>query len=123
MSYYYLASPYTHEDPKVRQQRYEEVQYFMGQFVLNQLPVFSPIAHSHELVTKYHLPIHIEFWKLHCEAMIRPALALWVLQLPNWDKSNGVTQEIEFATLNKIPISYVDPLKPYDHLFLKLKTL
>ena len=33
MSYYYLASPYTHDDPKVRQQRYEEVQYFMGQFI------------------------------------------------------------------------------------------
>ena len=123
MSYYYLASPYTHKDPTVRQQRYEEVQYYTGLFVLNNLHIFSPIVHSHDLAVKYALPVDITFWKDYCEAMLQPALAIWVLQLPGWDDSNGIKSEIEFAMANKIPISYVDPLKPYDHLFLKLKTL
>ena len=58
MSYVYLASPYTHEDPEVMNRRYEQT----AEWVANRLKeyggpvIYSPILHCHYMAVTYNLP-------------------------------------------------------------------
>jgi hypothetical protein len=58
----YLASPYSHPDPAVRQERYEAVCQAAAELISRGHIVFSPVAHSHTIAT-YGLPGDWEFWQ------------------------------------------------------------
>jgi len=45
----YLASPYTSDDPAVRQQRFEAACRAAAAMIRQGQTVFSPIAHSHAI--------------------------------------------------------------------------
>ena len=45
----YLASPYSHPDPAVRKQRFEDVCRCAAKLILQGQVVFCPIAHSHPI--------------------------------------------------------------------------
>jgi hypothetical protein len=58
----YLACPYTHPNPAVREQRFEAACVATASLMRSGKTVFSPIVHSHPLV-HYGLPIEWEFWQ------------------------------------------------------------
>ena len=111
MSYDYLASPYSHPDPAVREQRFVAVCRAAGVLMKAGFHVFSPIAHSHSIELHFEgggVEGH-DFWLNQDFALLRHARRLLVLKLDGWDKSFGVKAEIEAAKAIGIPVEYVDP--------------
>jgi len=93
----YLASPYSDPDPLMRKTRF----LLAREFVAKQFPkhIYSPIVHYHELATYYDLPTDFETWKTLNFDMIRRADAFWILDIPGWYESKGVTAEGDFARM------------------------
>ncbi len=92
----YLASPYSHPDEAVRQQRYELACEATAKLCRWGHVVFSPIVHSHPLV-QYGLPTDWEFWSWYDREFIKCCDELVVLQLDGWEDSAGVANEQEIA--------------------------
>lgn len=102
--YIYLASPYSHPNPAVREMRYVEVCKAAAKLMKAGRIVFSPIAHSH--------PIEVigigetesgEFWKKQDIPLLRHASELYVLCLDGWKDSAGLKWEMEIAESLHIP--------------------
>jgi len=91
----YLASPYSHPDPEVRDRRFRAVCKFAGELALRGLVVFCPIAHSVPMEKYGNLPGTWEFWKKQDLPMLDLATELHVAAFPGWEDSEGVSAEIE----------------------------
>jgi hypothetical protein len=113
----YLASPYSHPDPAIRQQRYEAVLKSTADLISRGFHVFSPITYIHSIVehlmatkdetrfTDYYLFKNGEDFDTD---MIRHCEAFWILTINGWKESIGVKVETELAKKLKLPISHVD---------------
>ena len=107
--YIYLASPYSHELPEVREQRFREAQRAAAWLFVKGIWVYSPIAHWHD-ITKWHsLPTHAEPHKAANDAFQAKATATYVLCLEGWASSKGVKGEIEFALRLHQPVLALCP--------------
>ena len=105
----YIASPYSHPDPQVRIQRFEDVCYYVGELMCGGKHVFSPIAHCHPIQVVHDLPCDWEYWKETCIAYLSCCYKIIVLQLDGWDSSVGIAAEIEIAKESGLEIEYVIP--------------
>jgi hypothetical protein len=105
----YLASPYSHPDAAVKEQRYVDVCRAAGVIMREGDTVFSPIAHSHPI--EQHFPDgwvgDHEFWLRQDFAVLRHCSRLVVLKLDGWEKSFGVAKEVELARACGIDVDYV----------------
>jgi hypothetical protein len=104
----YLASPYSHPDPAVRQKRFEAACRAAAALLRAGIAVFSPIAHSHP-IAQFGVPTTWDFWQRVDRQYLRHCRALLVLRLSGWETSVGVQAEIELARLWGIPVIEVDP--------------
>jgi Domain of unknown function (DUF1937) len=110
----YLATPYTHPDEAVREQRYHEALLAVKWLLREHMWVYSPIVHCHHLATCYRLPHDAKFWWDYNSHMLSRADELMVLALEGWQDSMGVAQECDFAyQLNK-PVRFMTPTASYD---------
>lgn len=107
--YNYLASPYSHPDPYVREQRYLAAASALQTLLANKIWTYSPIVHCHELAKLWGLPGDAEFWKDYDAAMIHAARRLFVLRIPGWNESVGVKGEIKLAIELGKSITYLAP--------------
>jgi hypothetical protein len=103
----YLASPYSHENLAVREQRFREACRAATALLLAGHAVFSPIAYSHGLV-QYGLPIDWSFWEWHDKEMLARCDEVMVLMLDGWEDSVGVREEIRIARELGKHVRYVD---------------
>lgn len=109
MSYIYLASPYSHREPRTRRKRYLAARDAVA-WLLNQRQwVYSPIVHCHALSLAHDLPTHAAFWREYNFAMLAPASELMILTLPNWATSGGIIAERAEATRLGLPVTYLRP--------------
>jgi hypothetical protein len=92
----YLASPYSHADPDVMQQRFEDVRAATAALLAHDEIVYSPIVHGHAIATAHDLPATFDFWMRHCYAMLERADSLYVLQIDGWETSRGVRAEMDW---------------------------
>ena len=104
----YLASPYSHPDPTVRDERYQAVCQAVAAMLLAGQSVFSPIVYSHPL-TAYGVPTDWSFWWRYDREMLSRCDRLVVLMLPGWQESVGVQAEIQLAREMDKPVSFLDP--------------
>lgn len=103
---YYLASPYTHADSVVKKARAEQATEAAVKLLHLGIFVFAPIPYN-EPWEKYNLPGDWAFWCEFDKSFVeRCDGGLIVLMLDGWDKSTGVTAEIEFAKSLNLPIFY-----------------
>lgn len=105
----YLAVPYSHPDPAVRQQRFEEVNRHAAHFMRLGDHIFSPISHTHPIALTGDLPLGFDFWQQYDEAVLACCKAMYVLQLEGWTESKGVQAEIAIAERLGIPVTYIHP--------------
>jgi hypothetical protein len=89
----YLASPYSDPDPAVRQLRYEQVTIAAAELIRRGAVIFCPITHSHPLEQIGGLRGGWDFWQRQDIPFLQLSNAFHILQLPGWDKSEGVTAE------------------------------
>jgi Domain of unknown function (DUF1937) len=92
----YLASPYSHPDPAVRDQRYVAACRATVRLLLAGKSVFSPIVHGHPLV-QLGLSGDWLFWARHDQWHLSRCDEVLVLAIPGWDESEGVQAEIHLA--------------------------
>lgn len=105
----YLASPYTHPDPAVREDRFLLACRVAGLLVKKGLHPYSPIAHCHPIVTFYgDMGTDFAYWKEHNLNFLRRADGFLVLTIPGWLDSIGVAQECDIATQLGIPYGQVN---------------
>ena len=93
----YLASPYSSDDPAVKQYRHDRAAEFVADFFNINCFIFSPIVYCHTLSLTNNLDGTFETWQRFNFHMLTQCMSLWVLQLEGWDTSKGVTQEISWA--------------------------
>ena len=105
----YVASPYSHEDPRVEEKRYELVsEAVAGLMKLHpKFYFFSPILHSHVLAREWNIEPDVG-WEIYDLKMLSVSDLLLVFKDEGWEESKGVAAEIEYATKNGIEISYLD---------------
>ena len=104
----YLASPYSHPDAAVRQQRFEQVCGVASVLMRNGSLIFSPIAHSHPIALAGGLPLDFAYWEKFDRTILSVCHSLIVLKLLGWDESRGVAAEIQIMQESGKPISYLE---------------
>lgn len=103
----YLASPYSHPLPEVKERRFEEACKAAARYMDRGFQVFCPIAHSHPIEKIGMDAVRNEAFWLHQDfAILRHCDRLVVLCLDGWTESRGIEREREFATVHGIPIDY-----------------
>jgi hypothetical protein len=105
----YLAVPYSHEDPRVRQLRFETVNLAASYLMRAGLHVFSPISHSHPIALAGGLPTGWDYWEAYDTAVLSACRAFVVLMLTGWERSTGVRGETSVATRLHIPHYWAEP--------------
>lgn len=108
MSFFYLASPYSHESVQVKQSRYETAMSVTARLLTRDWIIYSPIVHCHELAKAHSLPGDFAFWQRYNNAMLDSAVGLIVLCLAGWRESKGVQAEISYILAQHKPIIYID---------------
>lgn len=102
----YLASPYSHPDPAVRQQRFEAACRAAAAMIRQGQTVFSPIAHSHAICA-FGVPLDWRFWSRHDRRYLEACDEVVVLMLDGWQESVGVQAEIAIARELGKPVTYL----------------
>lgn len=103
----YLASPYSHPDPAVRQKRYEQTMAAQAYLLRQGQHVYSPIVACHPMALAHDLPTDAAWWAEYNLDMLTRCSDVYVLCLNGWEKSKGVAQEIEWAKEQLIPPLFV----------------
>jgi hypothetical protein len=106
----YLAGPYSHKSEEVRQERvnrFSEALAFFSNTTEN-LCIYSPIVHWHEVAKLHKLRHDFSYWMQQDFHMINLSTAMWILKIDGWDKSYGLSQEIEFARDKNKEIFFVN---------------
>lgn len=104
----YLASPYTHSDPSVREARFDAACLATAELMRAGHVVFSPIVHAHPLV-RFDLPTGWDYWERIDREHLRRCDEVVVLMLDGWRESRGVQAEIGLAKEMELPIRYLPP--------------
>jgi hypothetical protein len=107
----YLASPYSHPDPTVREQRFRAACLAAAQLVSAGHIVFSPIAHGHPIAL-CGLPTDWRFWEPFDRHLLARCDEVVVLMLDGWETSVGVREEIRIARELGKPVRYLAPELP-----------
>jgi hypothetical protein len=102
----YLASPYSHPDDDIRQQRFEAACRAAAEFIRRGRTVYSPIAHSHA-ICRYGVPLDWRFWERHDRKFLEMCDEVVVLMLDGWPESVGVQAEIAIARELGKPVSFI----------------
>jgi len=106
----YLASPYSHSEPSIREARYHAVVDFASHHLNKGKVIFSPIAYGHPFAAlKDHGTAHID-WIVFNEGMMDAASEMWVLRLGGWEASVGIKAEMAYMEAQGKTIHMVDPL-------------
>ncbi len=101
----YLASPYSHPDPAVREHRYREACRSAARLMRAGHHVFSPIAHSHG-IAEHGVPGDWAYWESLDRHLLKMCDEMGVLMLDGWYESKGVQAEIRIARELGKPITH-----------------
>lgn len=102
----YLAVPYSNNNPTIEESRFKEVNLAAAHFFRAGLQIFSPISHCHPIKTD--IGGSFEIWGKFCIEMLSKCDELYVLTMPGWRESKGVSEEIKFSLNNNIPVTYIE---------------
>lgn len=102
----YLASPYSHPEVAVREQRFRDACRAFATLLASGLTVFSPIVHGHPLVD-LGLPTDWPFWERFDREHLARCDEVVVLMLDGWRESVGVAAEIRIARELGKPVRYL----------------
>lgn len=104
----YVASPYSHPEAAVRQQRYEDVRKCTLDIMHRGAHAFSPILYGHNCLPELNHWKNDE-WLAFDFALLGRCDMLVVLMLPGWDTSHGVQAEMAFAKEKGIETLLIEP--------------
>lgn len=106
----YLATPYTRY-PGGHEAAFELACQSAAVFLAADIPVFSPIAHSHPIakhMTAEHLVDH-DLWVRIDAPMLAACAAMIVVTVEGWRESRGVQHEIAMFEQAEKPVTHWAP--------------
>jgi len=104
----YLCSPYSHENPSIRQHRYRKACRATAKLMAAGIPVFSPLCNSVPAVELGGLETdHDGFLAIDLPILQRSDEIL-VLALDGWTDSKGVKQEMFEALSLRKPVTVIE---------------
>ena len=95
----YLAGPYTHDDPLVREERFHKITRAAAHLIESGAIVYSPLTMTHPIDLELAAAgetMGSEYWVRFDEAFMEFCDCITVLRIEGWDNSSGVMREIEF---------------------------
>lgn len=112
MNIAYLACPYSHPDPKIKQLRHAAVTRVAYNLMSKGILVYSPLTHN---IPIDQLGIHGNWltWKDFDHEMLSRCNRLIVLKLPGWEESKGLAAEIAHANKIGIPVEWMEAPEDY----------
>lgn len=116
MTFKYLASPYTNDNPRIVQDRFREALRATAHFLRNKVWVYSPIVHCHELACTYSMPKDAKHWEDYNYAMLYSAESLYILGIDGWTISKGVKGEVAKALAFDKPVFLVNDPGTYNEI-------
>lgn len=105
---WYLSSPYSSNDSKTKQLRFEEVVAVASTFFEAKRNVFSPIIYCHPIAPYLRKSASFKSWFQFDYIMLDLCQHLLVLTLPGWQESIGVAAEIKYALSKGYPVIYIN---------------
>ena len=82
----YLAIPYSHKDPHIREYRFNIANQIAAALMKKGYAVYSPISHTHPIAVSGELGLGWDYWKEYDETFIRDwADQLWVACIDGYD--------------------------------------
>jgi len=104
----YLACPYWHNDPNIRESRVITATKAAGQLIYQGWTVFSPLTHSHLICQELGNCEDGDLWMEHALAFLDWAHTLGILRLEGWEESEGIAIEIaEWKKVRRKPVQYL----------------
>jgi hypothetical protein len=121
----YLACPYSHDDPRMRHERFRQVNALASCLAQAGIVYLSPLHQGHPVAVTHDVPIDWDFWEKQNRAFIARSDLMLVLAIDGWDRSVGVKAEISAAQEHGLPVYYFHPEMPNaaEHLPAKLRCL
>ena len=104
----YLASPYSHPNDEIREQRFKEIAKISAELNSQGIIAFSPIVYGHTLLDYKEMPTDWGFWQTFCLSFLQHSDELHVYKMDGWEKSSGIAEEIKFAEQNNIPVKFFE---------------
>jgi hypothetical protein len=101
----YLASPYSHPDKKIVEQRMKVLLTIDAQLTADGFHVVSPL-YKHFAAPYGNLPTDWEYWRGYCLELLRHCDKMVVIAYDGV-VSVGVEAELDFCEKNGIPVEYV----------------
>ena len=109
MSFWYIASPYS-KFPDGIEAAFQAVCREVGLLIRAGVPVFSPIAHTHPVAMACDIdPFDHSIWLPSDAPMMEAAHGIIVCKLERWEKSYGVTHELERFRCAHKPVVFMTP--------------
>ena len=105
----YLATPYSHPDPEVREARFQLVNAVAARLMREGHHVYSPISHTHPIALAGDLPKGWDFWEAYDRTFIDWAEEVHILLAEGWQESKGVQAEMKIATDTAKPVRFIAP--------------
>lgn len=106
MAIIYLAAPYSHVDPRVREVRVAETSKIAATLMGQGHIVYSPITHGH--VISGYMPQELvedhAFWVRQGLPFLLRSDWMVIAPLPGWESSKGIEIEDGYAKANRIPV-------------------
>jgi len=104
----YLACPYSHDDPEVRESRVDAADMQAAQLMEAGHIVYSPLSHSHRIA--YYIDNHLdhEFWLKQCLPFVDWCDEVWVMKLKGYKESRGIKKETKHAKKIGKPVKYLE---------------
>lgn len=104
----YLACPFSHPDPKVKEERLKLFYKVDANFSKQGLFTISPMnkvatAQAEEMPTTW------DYWEQFSYKLIEICDKLVVITIDGWESSPGVTGEINYAKMLGLKVSYFNP--------------
>lgn len=111
----YLASPYSHPNPEVKHERFEEIARIAGTLMGEGQLIFCPITHTHPIqLYSADLPSGWDFWQRFDKEFLDFCKGMIVVMMDGWKESVGVQAEIQYMKMQNKNILYLDvSIHPY----------
>ena len=111
----YIASVYSLEakteepqDVAIRWARYYYTLERVAVMLKEGVMAYSPIVHSHVMAESFNMPKEYSHYQKLDRHFIDLSDGIFVLKMPGWERSEGIQDEIAYATETGKPITYLD---------------
>jgi len=102
--------PYRHDDDEIVDKRLKLGREICAHYLSEGKDVKCPVVAFHETIQQVDsITDDYEEWKQMVEKMIILSEKVVVLQLPEWEQSEGVEDEIRIAKKHNREIEYLNP--------------